>query len=457
MYAHPEFLGSERYRLDRRIGAGGMGVVYEAYDRERDMRVALKTLRSVGGAEIYRLKREFRALADLRHPNLVALYELHADGDLVYFTMEHIDGEDFCSYARGHPSLAFDDTVDTPSVVDGMVTERHLQGGAFSLPRFRAAARQLAEGVQALHEAGLIHRDIKPSNVLVTPTGRVVILDFGLVSELTRQGEPRDNEVVGTPAYMAPEQALPGRHGDACDWYSVGCMMYEALVGRLPFTGKALAVLAAKKAASPLPPSTFDDAVPADLDKLIVGLLDPAPDRRPGPRDILRRLGSSWDSHSWSRVVEHSLVGRDAELRALRDAFDRSLDQGVAVFVHGASGMGKTALVRSFLEEVEDAGRAWVLAGRCFEQDSVPYKAFDSLVAPAGAHAARGGRAAVRQRRRRAVAPVPRAQAGADRPRGAPAHRRDPRRAGAATARVRRAARPRPPPERAAPGGPVRR
>src|SRR5215470_18137780 len=101
-----------------------MGVVYEVFDRERNVRVALKTLRSVGGADIYRLKREFRALADLSHPNLVALYELHADGDLVYFTMEHIDGEDFCAHVRGHPSMAFDETIDTPSVVDGMVTER---------------------------------------------------------------------------------------------------------------------------------------------------------------------------------------------------------------------------------------------------------------------------------------------------------------------------------------------
>ncbi len=380
MQLHPEFLGGDRYRLDRRIGAGGMGVVYEAYDRERGMHVALKTLRSVGGAEIYRLKREFRALADLSHPNLVALYELHADGDIVYFTMEYVEGEDFCAHVRGHPSLAFDETVDTPSVVDGVVTERHAQAGIPSMSRFRSAARQLAEGVQALHEAGLIHRDIKPSNVLVTPTGRVVILDFGLVSELTRLGEPRDVEVVGTPAYMAPEQAVPGKLSEACDWYSVGCMLYETLIGRLPFTGKALAVLAAKKESAPLPPSFYDVAIPADLDQLVVSLLAPDPANRPAPRDILSRLGSSWDSYSWSRMIDIRLVGRDDELLALRRAFERSHEQGVAAYVHGASGMGKTALVRSFLEELEDAGKAWVLSGRCFEQESVPYKAFDSLV-----------------------------------------------------------------------------
>ena len=95
MHIVPEFLGNDRYRLDGRIGGGGLGVVYQAYDQERDMQVALKTLRSVGGAEIYRLKREFRALADLSHPNLVALYELHSEGDIVYFTMEYIEGEDF--------------------------------------------------------------------------------------------------------------------------------------------------------------------------------------------------------------------------------------------------------------------------------------------------------------------------------------------------------------------------
>ena len=285
MHIVPEFLGNDRYRLDRRIGAGGMGVVYQAYDQERDMQVALKTLRSVGGAEIYRLKREFRALADLSHPNLVALYELHSEGDIVYFTMEYIEGEDFVAYVRGQATVAFDVTMDsTPSILGRQVVERMAPTGAPLQPRFRTAARQLADGVQALHEAGLVHRDIKPSNVLCTPAGRVVILDFGLVSEMSRAGEPREAEVVGTPAYMAPEQAEPGKLTEACDWYSVGCMLYESLTGRLPFTGRALSVLQRKKEGGARAPSSYGSELPEEIESLVMGLLEPEPQDRPAPR-----------------------------------------------------------------------------------------------------------------------------------------------------------------------------
>src|SRR5262249_11329090 len=145
------------YELLQELGRGGMGVVYRARDCRRDRQVALKTMLGPTSAALYRFKQEFRALANLTHPNLVPLYELVAAGGQWFFTMELVEGMDFLTYLRG------------VSAADGADWERQL----------RAAFRQVAEGVLALHRAGKLHRDLKPRNVLVTAAGRVVILDFG--------------------------------------------------------------------------------------------------------------------------------------------------------------------------------------------------------------------------------------------------------------------------------------
>ena len=158
-----EFTGTWRFRVMRRLGAGGMGVVYEVQDRIRDDVVALKTVRQTGAADLYRLKREFRSLADVVHQNLVCLYELFVEDARSYFTMEMVSGLSFVDYVR--------DTNSTRRFQDRLV-----------VPAFR----QLVDGVSALHSHGKLHRDIKPSNVLVTAEGRVVILDFGLIAEPNR-------------------------------------------------------------------------------------------------------------------------------------------------------------------------------------------------------------------------------------------------------------------------------
>src|SRR6185369_15844344 len=161
-----------------------MGVVYDVFDRERKTRVALKTLRTLGGEQLMRFKNEFRALSDLHHVNLVSLGELiHHDG-LWFFTMELIDGWDLLSHVR-------------PS-------------GKLDLERLRDTFGQLSEGLGALHAAGKVHRDIKPSNVRVTQQGRVVLLDFGLLVDVHAglSVEASDALQAGTAAYMAPEQAV---------------------------------------------------------------------------------------------------------------------------------------------------------------------------------------------------------------------------------------------------------
>ena len=201
-----DFPGTDRFAVRRRLGVGGMGVVFEVHDRLRDETVALKTLLHVNAAEIYRLKQEFRSLADVAHPNLVSLYELFVEGEHCFFTMELVTGVTIVDYTRGH---------------GGGTTER-----SSLAERVGRVFPQLVDGVSELHRQGKLHRDIKPSNVLVTPQRRVVVLDFGLIAEASSR-DLRERR-AGTPAYMSPEQILGADLSNASDWYSVGVTLYES-------------------------------------------------------------------------------------------------------------------------------------------------------------------------------------------------------------------------------------
>jgi serine/threonine protein kinase len=403
-----EFQGTERFLIERRLGAGGMGVVYLAYDRQRNDRVALKTFRHLDPAAIYHIKREFRTLADVTHPNLVSLYELISEGEQCFFTMQLVDGVDFLSYVSGfgpragaitqRPSIsspgggAETATYVPSSESDNDTTLTYLDaparfhGSPLKLDRLRGALAQLVEGVCALHRAGKLHRDIKPSNVLVTSDQRVVLLDFGLATELAGQEDETSvlHGVVGTAFYMSPEQAAGLPATGASDWYCVGVMLYQALTGRLPFAGSKGGVLWDKQVSDPPSPSELAPGVPEDLNALCVDLLCRDPGGRPTDEQVRRRVcispGESAESAEKFARREAPFVGRRQHLEALGDAF-ASLNRGrtTVVFVHGRSGMGKSVLVERFLESLRHE-EAVVLTGRCYEQESVPYKALDSLI-----------------------------------------------------------------------------
>jgi tetratricopeptide (TPR) repeat protein len=400
----------ERFVVGERLGRGGMGVVYRARDRTTNLEIAIKVLSRLDGDSLYRFKREFRALADLSHPNLVDLYELHSAGEQWCFTMELVDGvrfDEFLGTSWGAPDVSptSPTMVTTPSGPP-------IAGAPAPLPpeptagapanrqvpeRFWPAFEQLVEGVQALHRAGILHRDIKPSNVLVTPTGRVVLCDFGLVTEVqTRGALDAHDTVMGTPLYMSPEQAAGKPTSQATDWYAVGVMLYQALTGRLPFSGDPVQVLWHKSSSEPPPPSRYNPSIDPDVDALCVGLLRRDPALRAGGRDILSYLGRRAAgfvavSAGGEVVTATPFVGRDRELARLRDALAASRvgRHSVTVLVRGLSGMGKTALVRRFLDEVREDPQAVVLAGRCYEREAVPYKALDTIVDALSAHLVR--------------------------------------------------------------------
>jgi serine/threonine protein kinase/tetratricopeptide (TPR) repeat protein len=386
------FRGTSRFRVERQIGSGGMGVVYEAADTERQgERVALKTLRNLDAASLLRFKEEFRALADIHHENLVRFGELVAEGSVYFFTMELLRGLDFLTYVRpgvasasigeGTTDLAAE-TLAAASSVRGAIGET-TRTGQLDEARLRSALGQLARGLAGLHAAGKVHRDVKPTNVLVDHD-RVVIVDFGLVTD-TNASAHVEAGIAGTVAYMAPEQGTGGAVGPAADWYAVGVMLYEALTGQVPFFGSAYEVLTTKRSAAPPHPRDAVPDAPKDLDALCMDLLAADPDARPNGEAILRRLGiapAARTSLMPASSENAPFVGRRRELEQLHRAYEQARrGTCVTVYIHGESGLGKTALARHFIAEMSRSDpQVIVLKGRCYERESVPYKAVDGVV-----------------------------------------------------------------------------
>jgi serine/threonine protein kinase len=319
------------------VGEGGFGVVYDVHDEVEDRRVALKLLRR-RDASVAELKREFRTVADVAHPNLVGFHELVADGDQWFITMELVEGprldrwlERVLPNAPGEEQTSWWD-------------------------RFNSVMTQLVDGVAAIHAAGAVHGDIKPSNILVEEaTGRLVILDFGLAGVIgeapTRRG--------GTPGYVAPECARGEPTTPASDWYSVGVVMEDML---------------ALNSSSPS----------ARLSEAMHALLSADPRQRPVATELRALFADAGGERQKSPTLMSQrsdvFVGRRGPLDVLRGAYDDMVDgKPSALFVHGVPGIGKTALCDNFLRQVEHEG-ALVLAARCYERESVPYKSLDGIV-----------------------------------------------------------------------------
>ena len=381
-----------RFELLRLLGEGGMGSVFEAFDRKHRTRVALKSVRARSPEALLALKREFRSLAGIRHPSVVDFIELVEDRGGAFFTMELLEGEDFLEHVRpgvrrfaasgesrtlrrGAEDVDADNANTEP--VDAESRSSSPPATHVNETRLLRALAELAEALALLHDRGLVHRDVKPANVLVTRDERVVLVDFGL-AELERSSA----RPLGTRAFMAPEQASGNAVGSASDLYACGVMLYLALSGDLPFRG---AELERRRANTTAPSLIGREGVPADLAELCAALLDLEPERRPSARDVLARLGRGTDSVArpsgsvTRRAVE--LLGRTSELELL-DAAARDAAHGfVTAVIVGESGVGKSALVAHFIAELaRRAPRLLHLASRCHERELLPFKAFDGIV-----------------------------------------------------------------------------
>lgn len=365
------FPRSERFVEPQLIGSGGMGLVFRALDVETGQHVAVKTLRRLDMEEVLRLKAEFRSLSAIVHPHLVELYELFVAGDDGFVTMELLDGVDFVRWVRAE-ELASQSALEPGETRAPLSPEGQI--------RLRHALSQLADGLDAVHQAKQLHRDIKPSNVMVTREGRVVILDFGLAARLV-EGRALRPGIAGTPDYMAPEQARGEPLTSATDWYSVGVILFECLVGARPFSGDRLHEIAGRSGPPP-DPRQARPALPADLAGLAQRLLAPVARERGGLTDVRRVLaGSSAESAHLPAAAADAFVGRAGELAALWGAWGQvGPARPAVVHLTGPSGMGKSETLAYFLHDLEETRGVLTLVGRCHPHETVPYKAFDAIV-----------------------------------------------------------------------------
>ena len=249
------------YRVLKLLGRGGMGAVYAAEDPALHRPVALKTMRPELARDPdarERFLREARAAAAVESDHVVRIYQVGEDGGVPFIAMEFLRGKPLDAWMKDR----------TPTVA-----------------QILKIGYEVALGLAAAHERGLVHRDIKPSNLwLEAPSGRVKVLDFGLARSAREEVELTGSGViVGTPAYMAPEQARGEAVDFRCDLFSLGAVLYQLATGRRPFAGpNAMAILASLALDDPAPPHELNPAVPPALSGLVMRLLAKRPERRPG-------------------------------------------------------------------------------------------------------------------------------------------------------------------------------
>ncbi len=259
------------YLLNRVLGSGGMGVVYEALHEPLKRKVALKVLSpqlAHQEASLQRFYREVRAAARLHHPNIVPVFDVGEEQGTHYFAMEYIEGR----------------TLEQIAQTDGISYEESA-----------AAVKAISEALHYAHGQGIIHRDVKPSNLIRTPDGRVLITDFGVAKELTEAGLTASGALLGTPAYMSPEQAAGSKEPitPRTDVYSLGATLYDLCTGRRPFMADSFeATLAKVLFHDPERPLLSKPDLPLDLDTIILKAMAKEPDRRyPTAQDLAEDLG----------------------------------------------------------------------------------------------------------------------------------------------------------------------
>ncbi|MCV7281501.1 serine/threonine protein kinase [Mycolicibacterium flavescens] len=247
-----------RYRVDTMIATGGMSAVYRGLDLRLDRPVAVKIMdsRYAGDTQfLTRFQREARAVARLAHPGVVAVFDQGIDGQHPFLVMELVEG--------------------------GTLRELLRERGPMPPHAAAAVLGPVLGGLSAAHRAGLVHRDIKPENVLISDAGDVKIADFGLVRAVADAKITSTSVILGTAAYLSPEQVSTGDAGPGSDVYGVGIMTYELLTGRTPFTGDTALTVAYQRMDNDVPPpSSVITGVPPQFDELVLRATDRDPARR---------------------------------------------------------------------------------------------------------------------------------------------------------------------------------
>ncbi|MCI0397163.1 MAG: ABC transporter substrate-binding protein [Chloroflexi bacterium] len=364
----------DRYRLEAELGRGGMGIVYRAYDTVLGRPVAVKVLSAAGlGTEGQsRLLNEAQTAARLNHPNIVAIYDAGRAGDAPFIVMELVEGRSL----------------------------RHFSG--LSLNDVLVYIRQVCLALEQAHAHGIIHRDLKPENILVTASQTVKLMDFGLARTSDGARLTTEGTLLGTFNYMAPEVLMGEAASLQSDLYALGVMFYELAAGRSPFEGENLVAILSQHIHAPVvPPSTFNSAIPATLDGLIVRLLGKRPEERPGSaaevRQALERLATGeWPTGSLpvmqqgvlllDRLALGRLVGREREFTEAQALWRQATaGEGRALLISGEPGIGKTRLTQEIVTLAE-LSRGVVLLGECYAEGGAPYTPIAQIIRAGLAH-----------------------------------------------------------------------
>ena len=353
---------NNRYHLESELGQGGMGTVYRAHDSVLDRDVALKVLTSVrlGTQGRSQLLAEAQTVAKFSHPNIVTVFDAGEVEEQPFVVMEYIQGA----------------TLNQTSI-EGFkaITE---------------VAKQICTALQYAHEQDIVHRDLKPENVIIQPDGVLRLMDFGLaISTTSRMTE--NGLIMGTVAYMSPEQAFGYEITPASDLYSLGVMLYELATKTLPFDADdALAIITQHINAPVIPPRAKNDQIPSRMNDLIVNLLKKDPLERPASAaDVLDILGEpdfldlektvEQDFTVLDRIVRGRIIGRQTELEESKILWRRvTQDQGQALLISGEPGIGKTRLMREIITHTEVSGGTSFL-GECYAESNSPYSAFAQI------------------------------------------------------------------------------
>jgi len=353
-----------RYRIDAKLGEGGMGVVYRAQDSLLQRPVAIKTLSPAlfGEEGARRFLREAQSAAKLNHPHIVSIFDAVEESGQFAIVMELVEGQ----------------------------TLRELLPVPVS--RLVEITLQVLEGLEYAHAQGVVHRDIKPENIIVTKDGTAKLMDFGLARSEGRSRLTQAGMVVGTVAYMAPEQALQGTADAKSDLYALGCVLYEGITRHPPFEADdPIAVITQHINVPPVAPRFHTPDIPRVLEAVILKLLAKDPEKRyRSARDLAAALESlrgitagavgapgGQDRMAGAELVQAvrrgAIVGRDEELHILQRSLDEAAGgDGRLVLIAGDAGVGKTRLVEELITYAHLRG-VRVLSTKCYEGGS-PYE-----------------------------------------------------------------------------------
>ncbi len=368
-----------RYAILQKLGAGGMGTVYLVEDTLNNNQVlALKLIRAdlLNERAVAQFKAEFEALAQLRHPNLVQVYEFSGlikeqqEEQHYFFTMGYIAGEDWPTLARRHAQTT---PQDFTWLYDVLV--------------------QICRALQYIHSHGFIHYDLKPSNVRITPNGQVKLMDFGLIGRLQHSSGRRAR---GTPAYIAPELIRGEAVDHRADLYSLGISLYEIITGQLPFDEDSSALILQIQEPTPITlPSEIAETLPAPLCDLIHKLMAKDPDDRPDSANAIIREVNAMSERTYAIETRETLqgyihsgafVGRASELARLQGLLVRTQHgQGQLVFIAGPEGIGKSRLVHEVRRRAQMQG-VLVCEGLCHEHARIPYRPWIAIFRQVIAH-----------------------------------------------------------------------